>query len=94
MCATWVTARAGSHGAFTVRVCAAGSGCGPELVVGALTPQPEHHDVSVRHGLPTWATVTLVSAGVILAGIGAGAIGWAALPTTVKTVFQPSPPPH
>jgi len=92
-CPTWVTARAGAHETFFVRVCGGGAGCGPELLVGGMTPLPDHHDVSVRHGLPAWATVTIVSASAILAGIAAGAIGWAALPTTTKVVFQPSPPP-
>ncbi len=90
-CPTWVTARPGPQpGAYVVRVCGQ-SGCGPELAVASITETPSH-PVVVRHGLPTWATVTLVTGGVILAGIAAGAIGWAALPTKTEIVWQQSPP--
>ena len=99
-CPSWVTARAGEGGAFVVRVCSAGSGCGPDLVVAPLPgpglrpdgSRPQDHHVIVRHGLPTWATILLASGGVILGGIAAGAIGWAALPTTTQVVFKTNPP--
>lgn len=89
-CATWVRARE-SGGTFFVRTCN-DSGCGPELAVAPLIAEPPRHPVVVRHGLPVWATWTLVGASVVVAGVAAGAIGWAALPTTTRTVFTTSKP--
>lgn len=92
-CATFVRVRAGAtRGAYQVCECERDGGCGPELAIAPVwTAPPEHHGV-VRHGLPAWAAWTFAGAGVVLGAIAAGAIGWAALPSTTRTVFVTSKP--